>query len=289
MSASGNDQELHDLPLGQDIPYPEAYDPNLLRAIPRRLSRDSLGISPDTLPFCGEDIWNAYELSWLDVRGKPQIALGEFRFAADTPSIIESKSFKLYLNSLNQARFESVAAVAECIERDLAAVVGASVAVALHTGEAAANFASIPGQCIDEQAIAVTDYHINPDLLCVEGLSVEGHCLEGEGRDGEEQLHSHLFRSLCPVTGQPDWATVLISYRGPTIDRAGLLRYLLSYRQHRDFHEQCVERIFMDILTHCRPEFLQVYARYLRRGGLDINPCRSSEPVKCPNFRLVRQ
>lgn len=268
--------EFGDLPLGRDTGYPDQYDAAILCPIARRPSRESLGIEGNTLPFYGEDIWNAYELSWLDPRGKPVVAQAEFRVPVDTPAIIESKSLKLYLNSLNQTRFESQRQVRDTLARDLSATAGGRVAVKL-SELSAVPIVELPGQSLDSLAIDVTEYRVNPDYL---------HAAD---ETADEQLHSHLLRSLCPVTGQPDWASLLIVYRGPAIDHRGLLRYIVSYRQHRAFHEQCVERIFRDIHVRCRPQKLLVYARYLRRGGLDINPLRSSDPAQCPNFRPQRQ
>lgn len=272
--------ELADLPLGKTSQYQDQYDPSQLRAVPRSLNRDSLALG-DTLPFVGEDIWNGYELSWLNGKGKPVVALAQFRFPATSPNLVESKSFKLYLNSFNQTRFESADAVKAALEADLSATAGGKASVSLYgpADLAAMPLAGLDGQCIDELDIEVDDYQFNPALL--DGL--------GGAEQVEEKLVSHLLKSNCLITSQPDWGSVQIHYRGPKIDREKLLRYLISFRQHNEFHEQCVERIYMDLSRRLAPEFLLVSARYTRRGGLDINPWRASEPVLMSNPRLPRQ
>lgn len=266
--------------LGKPVAWPRAYDPSLLLPIARADTRAELGLGA-TLPFHGVDIWNAYELSWLDPRGKPKVAIAEFRVPADSPNLIESKSFKLYLGSLAQHRIESSDAVRTLLARDLTQAAGAPVSVVLTpAGGSASPFAPLAGEVIDDLPLDFTHYGPpRPDFLV--------HADDGVIA---EQLVSHLVRSNCPVTGQPDWASVQISYRGPRIDRAGLLRYLVSFRQHSEFHEQCVERIFVDLLTRCAPSELSVYARYTRRGGLDINPWRSNRRGLDPgNLRTLRQ
>jgi 7-cyano-7-deazaguanine reductase len=270
-----------DLPLGKPSAYRDEYDPALLCPFPRAPKRNELGLT-GALPFRGYDLWNAYELSWLTPGGKPVVAMGEFRFPCTSPFLVESKSLKLYLNSCNQTRFVDLPAVATTFERDLARVCGAAVEVRLLplstlTGTTIADF---PGCCIDELDVMADRYVHDPELLA--GAIDPGTIVE-------ETLHSHLFKSNCLVTRQPDWASVLVHYRGPRITPAALLRYLVSYRQHSEFHEQCVERIFTDLLRHCRPEQLTVYARYTRRGGLDINPFRSNFEEELPNWRLARQ
>ncbi|MEO8459348.1 MAG: NADPH-dependent 7-cyano-7-deazaguanine reductase QueF, partial [Dokdonella sp.] len=234
-------------PLGKatDFRADAAYDPRLLFAIPRAAKRVEIGIGA-ALPFHGADLWNAYELSWLDARGKPQVALAEFRFPAESPNLIESKSFKLFLNSCNQSRFESVDAVCARLGADLAVASGSTVAVQLIRPDRFAQLAMAPlvGDSIDGLDISIDHYQPpQPDFLDVD-----------RSRDTvEETLTSDLLKSNCPVTGQPDWASVQIRYVGAPIDRAGLLRYLVSYRLHDDFHEQCVERIFVDISRRCAP------------------------------------
>ena len=267
-------------PLGKRVESVSVYTPSLLCTIPRQVAREGLGIGPDRLPFRGVDVWSAYELSWLNARGLPELAMAEFVIPCDSPNLVESKSMKLYLNSLNQTRFSSVADVATTIERDLCANVGAPVTVELVAVAGAQNFrpAEFEGDSLDLQDVGISRYQPDKTLLSIASLTTV-----------DERLYSDLFRSLCPVTGQPDWASVTIAYRGPAIDRGGLLRYLVSYREHAGFHEQCVERIFLDLLEQCRPRELTVYARFLRRGGLDINPFRSNQTDLPPSIRLVRQ
>ncbi|WP_394169868.1 NADPH-dependent 7-cyano-7-deazaguanine reductase QueF [Saccharospirillum alexandrii] len=269
-------------PLGKTSAYIDHYDASLLFPIERQGKRDEIGIDSQQLPFRGVDVWNAYELSWLNNRGKPLVAMGEIFIPAESPRLIESKSFKLYLNSFNQTRFDSVRAVADLLERDLSSAAGAPVRVTLvplnQMGHSA-DITTLPGDCLDELDIEVEHYQTKPDLLQADAT-----------RDVEEVLHSHLLKSNCLVTGQPDWGSVVIDYRGPRIDRESLLKYLISFRQHNEFHEQCVERIFQDLSQHCGCKRLTVYARYVRRGGLDINPYRSNDDgFVVDNRRLVRQ
>ncbi|QDE41187.1 NADPH-dependent 7-cyano-7-deazaguanine reductase QueF [Luteibacter pinisoli] len=268
-------------PLGKATTYADRYDASLLFPIPRQAKRDEIGVDGAALPFHGVDIWNGYELSWLDPRGKPMVAVAEFRFPATTPNIVESKSFKLYLNSFAQETLGSRDDLRDTLVRDLSAASGGPVEVALHAPE---ELNGVPlhepeGILLDDQELAFDSYGPpRPDFLSTH---------EGEVR---EVLVSHLLRSNCPVTGQPDWGSVQISYTGAPIDRAGLLRYLVSFRRHTEFHEQCVERIFMDLSERCAPRALAVYARYTRRGGLDINPFRSTDPAAEPgNPRGARQ
>jgi len=266
-------------PLGRSVGYASRYDAGLLFPIARGPARTELGID-GAIPFDGVDIWNAYELSWLDARGKPQVALAEFRVPAASPNIIESKSFKLYLNSLNQERVASMDVLQTLLARDLSAAAAAPVGVELI---APARFTELSlheleGQTIDVLDIDIDDY----------GPPNADHLHSG-GEVVEEGLVSDLLKSNCPVTGQPDWASVQVRYRGPRIDRAGLLRYLVSYREHAGFHEQCVERIFVDVMHRCAPQALEVCARYTRRGGLDINPWRGTAGRVPPNPRGARQ
>jgi len=269
---------VHDSALGKSVGYPTAYDPSLLHPIARALSRDALGLG-DELPFQGFDLWNAYELSWLDARGKPKVALAEFRVPATSPNLVESKSLKLYLASHHQARYDNTEALRSLLAHDLSAAAGAAVSAVItpvHAGE----IEPLPGEVIDDLPLSIDAYG-PPDasvLRCDTEVKVD------------EALVSHLLKSNCPVTGQPDWASVQVSYKGPRIDRAGLLRYLVSFRAHADFHEACVERIFMDLMKACAPARLSVYARYTRRGGLDINPFRATPGVTVPgNPRTARQ
>jgi 7-cyano-7-deazaguanine reductase len=267
-------------PLGKDTVYADRYDPKLLFPIPRADKRAEIGVA-EPLPFHGTDIWNAYELSWLDPRGKPQVALAEFRVPASSPHNIESKSFKLYLNGFAQERIVDAETLASTLMHDLSAAAGAVVSVQLHPARAdALAVVDLDGQLLDEQDIAI-DHYGPPDADFLQ--------VDVTATPVAETLVSHLLRSNCPVTGQPDWGSVQIAYRGAPIDHAGLLRYLISFRTHNEFHEQCVERIFVDLTQCCAPQKLSVHARYTRRGGLDINPFRSSVPGTPDNLRTVRQ
>jgi 7-cyano-7-deazaguanine reductase len=266
-------------PLGKATDYPDRYDASLLFAVSRAPQRAALGIEGN-LPFSGCDVWNAYEITWLDLQRRPRLAIGEFRVRAESPAMVESKSLKLYLGSFAQEPLASATALGERIGTDLTRVCGDEVAVALTPST---NFEATPSsrvpstraESIDE---TIEASHPDPALLAHAEASID------------ESLCSSLFRSTCPVTGQPDYADVFIRYRGQRIDRAGLLRYLVSYRRHAAFHEACVERIFVDIANRCRPERLSVYARFLRRGGIDINPFRSNfEPAPPDNIRTPRQ
>lgn len=276
-----HDDPSHASPLGKATEYQNHYAPELLFPIPRQLKRHEIGIADSALPFVGEDLWNAYELSWLNTKGKPVVAVGTFRVPADSPNLIESKSFKLYLNSFNQSTFASIDSVAQTMTRDLSAAAGRPVDVALQAlASAPTAHIGIPaGILLDDLDIACDRYQPSPDLLTTEA-----------GETVEETLYSHLLKSNCLVTGQPDWAMLVIRYRGRPINRAGLLRYIVSFRNHNEFHEQCVERIFSDLRAHCQPEALAVHARYTRRGGLDINPFRSTGDYPTPdNTREIRQ
>ena len=266
--------------LGQAGASRDTYAPELLFPIERQLKRDELGIAAGALPFVGEDLWNAYELSWLDARGKPVVALGEFRVPATSPRLIESKSFKLYLNAFNQQRMASVDEVQSRIAADLSAAAGAEVGVVLMplATRPQRRSAYPQGDCLDALDIAIDTYQPAPELLHATGAEVE------------ETLYSHLLKSNCLVTGQPDWGMLVVRYRGPAIDRESLLRYVVSFRAHNEFHEQCVERVFCDIMARCRPHELAVWARYTRRGGLDINPFRASHAGLRPDEAMeVRQ
>lgn len=278
---------LTDAPLGHSVAYPSEYDASLLFPIPRAENRASLGLDGlpplpgGALPFRGVDIWNAYEVSWLDAKGKPRIAMASFRVPADSPNIIESKSFKLYLNSFNQTRLPNAQALRERLEADLSAAAGAPIGMdfILPQRFETLRIAELEGISLDKLDVEIDCYEPAPQLLA---------CAKGEVV--EETLVSRLLKSNCPVTGQPDWGSVQIAYRGRPIDRAGLLKYIVSFRQHAEFHEHCVERIFCDLMRACRPEQLSVYARYTRRGGLDINPWRSNTAASAPaDIRTARQ
>jgi 7-cyano-7-deazaguanine reductase len=267
--------------LGKSVAYRDEYDASLLFPIPRALKRAELGIG-GTLPFHGVDVWNAYELSWLDTRGKPIVALAEFRVPAASPNIIESKSFKLYLNTFAQTRLGGIDEVVQRLRRDLSAAAGAEIGVILRSARdfPRQQLHELDGDVIDDLDVDIDAYdEPQPAYLVADDAAIVDECLV-----------SHLLKSNCPVTGQPDWASVQIRYRGPRLDRAGLLRYVVSFRRHSDFHEQCVERIYTDLQARCAPQSLSVYARYTRRGGLDINPFRASEAGEAPdNPRGARQ
>jgi 7-cyano-7-deazaguanine reductase len=266
-------------PLGKNSQYIAHYQRDLLFPLPRQTKRDEIRV-PQALPFFGADIWNGYEVSWLNAKGKPQVAVAEFLFPCTSPNIIESKSFKLYLNSFNNTQFDSTTAVAAVMTRDLSAAAGAPVGVDLVE---VADFVdtkieTFAGTNLDLLDVACDAYLVDPALLTALPPVVE------------EKLFSNLLKSNCLVTGQPDWGSVKIEYKGNKINHEGLLKYIVSFRNHNEFHEQCVERIFMDITRQCKPEKLAVYARYTRRGGLDINPYRSTQADYRPgNGRLCRQ
>ncbi len=256
-------------PLGKAVAYCSHYAPALLHPIPRQGKRDEIGIDGDALPFVGEDLWNAYELSWLNARGKPVVAIGSFRVPADSPNLIESKSLKLYLNSFNQTRFADIETVRATLAQDLGTAAGAPVTVAIESlDRRPAREVGYPaGELLDTLDIDIDTYQPSPALLRA----------DAQAAPVSETLVSHLLKSNCLVTGQPDWGTVVIRYEGAPIAREGLLRYIVSFREHNEFHEQCVERIYTDIQRQCAPVRLAVWARYTRRGGLDINPFRTSE------------
>ncbi len=273
-----------DSPLGRISAYRDTYAPELLYPIERQPKRDEIGVAVGgaALPFMGCDLWTAYELSWLNQRGKPQVALAQVTVPCESPAIVESKSFKLYLNSFNMSRFESADAVREVLQRDLSAAFGQRVGVKVLSAHdfAAQRIEELDGVDLDRLDLDCDVYTPSPELLTA----------AFDEKPVTETLTSGLLKSNCLVTGQPDWGSVQIRYSGPQIDQAGLLRYLVSFRQHNEFHEQCVERLYMDILTRCKPVQLQVYARYTRRGGLDINPWRTSHPATPPrNVRTARQ
>jgi 7-cyano-7-deazaguanine reductase len=270
-----------DSPLGRSTEYPDRYTPSLLCPIPRWDGREALDVDMGKpLPFRGVDIWNHYEVSWLDEHGKPVVALAEILVPANSRFIIESKSMKLYFNSLNFEHFSHRSDFIARVEADLSQVAQAPVQVMLFMPENRAAFAvgDLPGECLDALPLACKEFTPSPDRL----KARPDHIVS-------ETLYSNLLRSNCPVTRQPDWASIMVRYRGPAIDHSGLLAYIVSYRNHADFHEHCVERIFMDILRRCEPTELTVYARYTRRGGLDINPFRTNTDDRPDNVRLFRQ
>ncbi|MGJ8525563.1 NADPH-dependent 7-cyano-7-deazaguanine reductase [Halomonadaceae bacterium LMG 33818] len=258
---------LDEAPLGHTSAYPSHYDAGLLFPIPRSSNRASLGLAEgEELPFVGLDLWQAFEVSWLDMKGKPIVRLARFAIPANSENLIESKSFKLYLNGYNQTRFHSEGDVQERLEWDLTDATGAEVVVTLYKlGDKAFSVQEVEGTCIDDLPVEISEYEPDADLLGCDAAQIV-----------EENLCSHLLKSNCPVTGQPDWGSVEIFYRGPRLSREGLLKYIVSYRGHQDFHEHCVERIYQDLYACLKPDYLAVMARYTRRGGLDINPCRAS-------------
>lgn len=269
-----------DIPLGKPTPSPEHYDPGVLAPIPRIDGRTAMGLDA-TVPFTGEDIWRGYEFSWLSSRGMPQVALVELRVGVRSPNIVESKSMKLYFNSFAQTCFDSEQAVAECLRADLQAAFGEPVTVTLKGLEVADESAVLPGTSLDTQDVDVDTYQRAPHLL----NTARGHAAV------TETVYTHRFRSLCPVTGQPDWASLLIRYQGPALDHASLLRYLVSFRCHQAFHETTVEQIFLDLKAHGGCERLLVAGYFLRRGGIDINPVRGDPGMveDWPVIRLLRQ
>jgi 7-cyano-7-deazaguanine reductase len=278
-SADLSRDDLARSPLRHPGSHPDRYSASLLFVVPRAPQRAALGIA-DTLPFTGADVWTAYELTWLDTGGKPQVALATFEIPVASASIIESKSMKLYLGSFAQTPFAGMTEVSATIERDLSQACGVRVGVMLRgpASFATQSIRELAGESVDDLRVACDVYDVAPGFLAASGTVVS------------ESLTSRLFRSVCPVTGQPDIASVQIVYRGPRIDREGLLRYLVSYRCHAGFHEHCVERIFVDVAARCRCEHLSVLARFTRRGGLDINPFRTNAGAVNPdNVRTARQ
>lgn len=275
------DKTLSALKLGQKTEYKSQYDASLLQPVPRRLNREGLGIV-ETQPFNqGADVWTCYELSWLNPNGLPQVAIADIVIDFKSENLIESKSFKLYLNSFNQTKFASIEEVEQTLTRDLSQCASGQVLVKIHklscyTNQPIVNFA---GESIDEQDIQIDSYEFSNQHL--------NNVAESEMV--EEALVSHLLKSNCLITSQPDWGSVQIHYVGKRLNREKLLRYLVSFREHNEFHEQCVERIFTDLMRFAKPEKLTVYARYTRRGGLDINPFRSNFENVPENLRMARQ
>jgi len=267
--------------LGQPSLYPDHYDAALLFRLARQEQRDAIAITT-TLPFYGLDIWNAYEISWLNTKGKPIVAMGTFYIPCTSPYLVESKSLKIYLNAFSNSSFVDQHQVKAIIEGDLSTLCGQAVQVdidLLNDYQALPNIGTLSGKCLDTLDIECTHYQPYPDALKTTQSALIS-----------ETVYSNLLKSNCLITSQPDWASVEISYTGNPIDHAGLLQYIVSLRNHNEFHEHCVERMFMDILKHCKPTSLSVYARYTRRGGLDINPYRSTDAYVVPaNIRLVRQ
>lgn len=271
-------------PLGKSTEYPRAYAPEVLFPVARKDNRNAIAIDESRLPFRGSDLWRAYELSWLNDAGLPRVGILEMQLPCDSAKLVESKSLKLYLNSLNQARFASETELLRCIRKDVAAVTGGNPTFRVRAAEdlPVVNRMADAGICLDDiEMPAINHYEPEPALLVSES-----------GQIVEESLCSHLFKSNCPITSQPDWGSVFLQYRGAAIDHAGLLAYIVSYRQHEGFHEHCVERMFMDILQRCEPEWLVLGIQFMRRGGLEINPWRWTLNVDEPGFsglRVARQ
>jgi len=271
---------MADNPLGKQTVYPGVYDASLLFSVAREDNRRGLGIKPSPLPFYGFDHWRAYELSWLSPDGKPVAAIADILVPCDSPCLIESKSMKLYFNSLNQHTFSNIDDAGNCIKTDLSRAAGAAVELALHSASSAAVHTAVwkDVQLLDDLEVITSGYYPDPTLLQTEPQQVS------------ESVASHLFRSNCPITAQPDWGSILIQYQGRRINHQCLLAYIISYRQHEGFHEHCVEQIFQDIVRICAPQALTVSINFLRRGGLEINPLRSTAPVSAaPLPRLNRQ
>lgn len=285
MKTYQNSTELKNLTLGKSTEYSGEYNPNLLQAVPRQLNRADLSISDNTLPFIGEDVWYGYELSWLNERGKPIVALAEFRFDCHSHNLVESKSFKLYLNSFNQTKFSNIQLVERILTEDLSKTARGEAKVKLFSVDEcpplAINHNDNKYICIDDEDISIDSYSYQSELL--------QNSQKNSSKTVEENLVSHLLKSNCLITNQPDWATIYISYEGQAIKHSSLLKYLISFREHNEFHEQCVERIYCDLKKHCQLKKLTIFARYTRRGGLDINPFRSSHQNFAPHNRTIRQ
>ncbi|CAI3939384.1 MAG: NADPH-dependent 7-cyano-7-deazaguanine reductase QueF [Alteromonas macleodii] len=270
-----------DLSLGKQVDYEFEYNPGLLQGVPRSLSRDTLDLANSSLPFDGIDTWTGYELSWLNLKGKPNVAILECHVPITSENLIESKSFKLYLNSFNQTKFASAEDVRQVLQADLSACAGETIEVKLILPEqfTSLQFKEFEGTLLDSLDVEIEQYSPNTQFLA----------LAKSGAEVKETLISHLLKSNCLITSQPDWASIQIRYEGKAIEHEGLLKYLISFRQHNEFHEQCVERIYNDIMQHCQPDKLTVCARYTRRGGLDINPFRSNYEAPYANHRQARQ
>ena len=273
---------LQSLALGKATEYKSTYDAGLLQGVPRSLNRNELQLTADNLPFVGFDAWNLYELSWLNSKGKPVVATGVVNVPFDSENLIESKSFKLYLNSFNQTKFASLADVQKILTEDLSQCAKKTVTVALNASLDLFEdkLGTFHGTCLDNLDIEIDNYQLTPDYL--QNISSDDTVTE--------TLYSHLLKSNCLITSQPDWGSIEISYTGKKLNREKLLRYLISFRQHNEFHEQCVERIYCDIMKFAQIKELSVYARYTRRGGLDINPLRTTKNSRVfNNTRLLRQ
>ncbi|CUS49287.1 MAG: 7-cyano-7-deazaguanine reductase QueF [Idiomarinaceae bacterium HL-53] len=271
---------VESLTLGKTTAYPEHYAPELLQPVPRVLNRNPLGVQADALPFVGADRWTCYELSWLNNEGVPRVAIAEVTVPATSTNLIESKSFKLYLNSFNQTRVASERELINILTKDLSTCAGAPVIVQMFSiREYTALGVGLPNaHCIDEAEVENVSFAYQPEQLQADTSNIV-----------TEALYTDLLKSNCLITNQPDWGTLCIQYTGPQIDRGKLLSYVIGFRNHNEFHEQCVERIFIDLGKYLKPHELCVEARYTRRGGLDINPWRATTNTPQLMPRLVRQ
>ncbi len=270
---------MSEILLGKDVKYKDFYDNSLLFPIKRSLNRNKIITQPE-LPFNGYDLWNCYELSWLNLKGKPEVRILHFVISANSEYLIESKSIKLYLNSFNNTKFTNEIQVLDLITKDLSSVSGLSVEVSMHPLDYYQKqpLSLFEGTLLDEIDVEIFDYEVNSDLLKIDFNATDNVI--------EETLYSNLLKSNCLVTNQPDWASVQIKYKGRKINHASLLKYLISYRNHNGFHEDCIEHIFIDILENCKPQELTIYAKYTRRGGVDINPFRTN--LKLQNTEIIK-
>ena len=272
---------MRELPLGKNTEYVFQYDNSLLAAIPRKMGRDIIGVRQNKLPFQGVDIWNCYEMCWLNPQGLPVIRILQIYVDCNSANIVESKSLKLYLNSFTNQKFTNETEVKNIIKQDLSKIIASDVVVQMHR---LADFDNTPlsnfkAESIDEpsEKITITEYTVNKSFLTTDTENIVS-----------EELCSNLLKSNCLVTNQPDWASVYINYTGPQINRIGLLKYIISFRNHSEFHEQCVEHIFNDILNMCSPQKLVVHAKYTRRGGIDINPFRTNSSYRMEDIDQMR-
>ncbi len=269
--------DVNDSTLGQKVNYSNEYDPTLLFKIDRQTKRSEIGINSEKLPFKGVDIWTAYEVSWLNLNGVPKVVIAEISIPAHSLFIVESKSLKLYLNSFNQTKYASSEDVKTAIRGDLEKLLETKITIKFVNLSSSFTHSNTDYEIIDSIDCSISEYSPNKNLLKI------------KENKGDFKVCSHLLKSNCLVTNQPDWGSVFIEYSGNEINEESLLRYIISFRNHNEFHEQCVERIFSDIMISCRPERLSVYARYTRRGGIDINPYRSTETKVPITIRVNRQ
>ncbi len=271
---------MSDNPLGKQVKYDMSYDKSLLFPIERMVGRTKILLN-GLLPFKGYDLWNCYELSWLNLSGKPEVRILSFIVSADSQYLIESKSIKLYLNSFNNMKFTNDSAIHELIKKDLSNVSKSDVKLQIGKLDEynKTNMALFDGICLDNLDIEINDYQVNKSFLKLESVT---------NNEVEEILYSNLFKSNCLVTNQPDWASIMIKYKGKKINHESLLKYLISYRNHSGFHEECVERIFVNLMEICSPKELSILAKYTRRGGVDINPFRTNLDLKSTEIDKIR-